>query len=241
MNVHSFESLAALDGDGIRFCVFLSGCPLKCAYCHNPDTQTGRGTSYTKEELLKKIIRYKPYFKRGGGVTFSGGEPLLQAKGINELYPLLKDHGIEYALDTSGAVALTEDVKTSLKNSSLVICDLKFCDKDSFFKYAKGDFSLEKNTLDFLKSENIRTWIRTVIVPGINDDNESVKKYAELVATYPNAEKYELLPFHTMGFFKYEEGGFFNPLKDTPPMDTEKLKSLQSLADEIIKNRPSVC
>lgn len=235
MNVHSFESLAALDGEGIRFCVFLAGCPLKCAYCHNPDTQTGKGKYYTGEELLKKIIRYKPYFKKEGGVTFSGGEPLLQAKDINELAALLKQNGINYTLDTSGAVPLTAEVKKALKNASLVICDFKFPDKESFFKYTRGDFSLEKDTLDFLKGENIKTWIRTVIVPGINDGEEWIKKYADIAKNYPNAEKYELLPFHTMGFFKYEEGGFFNPLKDTPPMDGEKLKELQNLLDGFLK------
>ena len=109
-NIHSFESLAALDGVGIRYDIFFTGCPLRCAYCHNPDTWFKSDNNYTAEQIYKKIIRYKPYFKKGGGVTFSGGEPLLNAKFINEVYPMIAAEGIGYCLDTSGSVALTDEV-----------------------------------------------------------------------------------------------------------------------------------
>ena len=120
-DIHSFESMAALDGDGIRYAVFFTGCPLRCAYCHNPDTWYKSGNEWSAEKLVNKIKRYKPYFKKGGGVTFSGGEPLLNAKFINESAVLLKAEGINYAIDTSGSVPLTEDVKTALDGADLVL------------------------------------------------------------------------------------------------------------------------
>lgn len=125
-NIHSFESLAALDGVGIRYDIFFTGCPLRCAYCHNPDTWFKSDNNYTAEQIYKKIIRYKPYFKKGGGVTFSGGEPLLNAKFINEVYPMIAAEGIGYCLDTSGSVALTDEVKTAIDNADMVILDIKF-------------------------------------------------------------------------------------------------------------------
>lgn len=124
--IHSIESMAALDGEGIRYGVFFTGCPLRCVYCHNPDTWFGTGTEYTAEALAKKIKRYKPYFKNGGGVTFSGGEPLLNAEFINEISPLLKAEDIGYCLDTSGSVPLTDTVKACIDNADMVILDIKF-------------------------------------------------------------------------------------------------------------------
>lgn len=237
MRIHSFESLAAVDGDGLRYAVFLCGCPLRCAYCHNPDTWYALGTEYTTEELFKKIKRYKPYMTAGGGgVTFSGGEPLLQAKAINEIALYLLKEGINYALDTSGVVPLTDEVKRAIDNADLVICDLKFPDKDSFKKYAKGDFNAVLSTLEYLNKTGKRTWVRTVVVPNINDSKESIEKYVNIIKGMNNIERYQLLGFHTMGFFKYDNLEYENPLKDTPAMDNEKLAKLQNYADSLFKN-----
>ena len=139
-NIHSFESLAAVDGEGIRFDVFFTGCPLRCAYCHNPDTWHKGDIEMSAREVFEKAGRYKPYFKNGGGVPFSGGEPLLNADFINEAGALLKEKGINYALDTSGSVELTDSVKTALDNADLVILDVKFFDGDLYSKYIKGKF-----------------------------------------------------------------------------------------------------
>lgn len=235
-DIHSFESMAALDGDGIRYAVFLTGCPLRCAYCHNPDTWFKSGREWSAEELVNKIKRYKPYFKNGGGVTFSGGEPLLNAAFINETGRLLKAEGIDYAIDTSGSVPLTDDVKTALDGADLVILDLKFYDSENYKKYTKGDFENFVHIGKYCTENNIRMWLRTVIVPGINDSEECIRKYAEFANQF-KFEKYELLAFHTMGFFKYENSEIENPLKDTPPLDKDKLKELQNYLDECMKQR----
>ena len=235
MRIHSFESLATLDGDGVRYAIYLNGCPLRCVYCHNPDTWGVSGEDYSAEDLFNKIKRYKPYFGQNGGVTFSGGEPLLSAHFINEVAPLLKDANINYVLDTSGQVDMNDETKKAIMNSELVILDLKFWDNDSYFKYTGKTMAKTLTTLYFLNAIQKRTWIRTVIVPGINDSKEVLDKYIEILKLYPFIEKYELLGFHTMGFFKYENLGIDNPLKDVPPMDQEKLKDLQNYVDSKLK------
>jgi len=232
-DIHSFESLAALDGEGLRYAVFFTGCPLRCAYCHNPDTWQKSGNSYSAKELFDKIKRYKPYFKNGGGVTFSGGEPLLNADFINELHPLLKSEGISYCLDTSGAVELTESVKTALDNADMVILDLKFYNAKSYKKYTGGNFDLFVKIGDYCTEKGKRLWLRTVIVPGINDARSDIEKYAEFAKRF-NFEKYELLAFHDMGFFKYENLGIKNPLEKTTPLSKERLTEFQEYLDSLL-------
>jgi len=232
--VHSFESLAAVDGEGLRYAVFLSGCPLRCACCHNPDTQGApRGREYSPEEIVKKVARYKSYFGQKGGVTFSGGEPLLQAEAILSAAPLLKAEGIGYALDTSGCVPLTSAVKAAVRSASLIICDLKFYNEDLFRLYTGGRLSDELNLLDFVKSENIPLWIRTVIIPDVNDKEEDIINYAAIVKKY-SPQKYTLLGFHTLGFAKYEALGMENRFKNKGPLPPERLKFLQGVADKAL-------
>ena len=228
MRIHSFESLATLDGDGVRYAIYLNGCPLRCVYCHNPDTWGVSGEDYTAEDLFAKLIRYKPYFGQNGGVTFSGGEPLLSVSFINEVGALLNGSGIRYALDTSGQVEMTDEVKKAIDNSELVILDLKFYDNDSYYKYTGKTMTKTITMLYYLAATNKRTWLRTVIVPGINDSKEILDKYIEIVKQFPHVEKYELLGFHTMGFFKYEKLGIENPLINTPALDPKKLEELQA-------------
>lgn len=230
-NIHSFESLAAVDGEGLRFDIFFTGCPLRCAYCHNPDTWHMGEYDMTSKEVFDKVIRYKPYFKNGGGVTFSGGEPLLNANFINEISPMLKAEGIGYCLDTSGSVELTDSVKTAIDNADMIILDIKFYDENDYKKYTKGDFSRFVKVGDYATEKGKRMWLRTVIVPNINDTKEDIEKYADFVKRF-NFERYELLGFHTMGFFKYDEMGVENPLKNTPALDGKKLETLQKYLDE---------
>ncbi len=230
-DIHSFESLAALDGEGLRYAVFFTGCPLRCVCCHNPDTWHRSGMEYTSDELYRKLKRYKPYFKNGGGVTFSGGEPLLNAEFINETAAFLQRDGIGYALDTSGSVPLTDTVKSAIDNADMVILDIKYPDAEMYGKYARGDFDTFLKFADYVSDTNKRVWYRTVIIPGINDSDSAVGEYMRLIARWNPPEKYELLAFHTMGFYKYENLGIENPLKNNPPMDKDTLAQLQSYLD----------
>lgn len=232
-DIHSFESMAALDGDGIRYAVFFTGCPLRCAYCHNPDTWHKSGNDWTTDALVKKIRRYKPYFKNGGGVTFSGGEPLLNADFIVEAGQLLREENINYAIDTSGSVPLTDSVKKALDGADLVILDLKFYNSDDYAKYTKGKFENFIAIGKYCSKNGIRLWLRTVVVPNINDTEEHIIKYAEFSKQF-KLQKYELLAFHTMGFFKYDNLKIENPLKGTPALDKERLSQLQKILDDNI-------
>jgi len=235
MYIHSFESMAARDGDGIRYCVFLTGCPLRCVYCHNPDTWKKGITEVTPEEVVKKAKRYKPYFKNGGGVTFSGGEPLLQAEEIVKAGKLLKECGIGYILDTSLAVPLSDSVKKAIGGADMILADLKFPDSEKMKRYTGGDISLVLSALDYIAETKKRCRIRTVVVPGINDTLEALLEYLPIVE-HVSSEGWELLPFHTMGFFKYEEMGIENPLCDTKGMDMalfDELKTQLSLVASV--------
>lgn len=234
--VHSFESLAAVDGDGLRCAVFLSGCPLRCIYCHNPDTwDAASGTPTEPDALAKKIVRYKTYFGKDGGVTFSGGEPLLHADFIMELIPLLEKEKIGYIIDTSGCLPLSDSVKKVLLHAQSVLLDLKFWNKESYAAYTGGDIGAVLETLKFLDSVGKRTTIRTVVVPGINDSEEVLKKYITLIKDFSCIDKYELLGFHTMGFFKYEKLGIENKLFDAEALSVERKNALQNFVNSELK------
>ena len=234
--VHSYESLAGVDGDGLRYAIFLSGCPLRCICCHNPDTwKVNTGREISAEDLVKKVTRYKPYFKNGGGVTFSGGEPLLQAEFISECAPLLEKAEISYIIDTSGGVPLTDNVKRALLGAESVLLDVKFPTDEEYIRYTGVDFSKTKAVLDFLEENRKSIVIRTVIIPGINDTREKIQDYAALIKSYKSVKKYELLPFHTLGFFKYEALGIENKLKNTEAMSKSLCDELQKYLNELLK------
>lgn len=236
--VHSFESLAAVDGDGLRYAVFLSGCPLRCVYCHNPDTWgLGTGREMDAASLVKKIVRYRPYFGETGGVTFSGGEPLLQAEWLCRVAELLREEKIGYILDTSGAVALTEPVKELLSGAQSVLLDLKFFDEESSIRYTGKGLRRTLETLDYLNTIGKKTRIRIVVVPNINDSEEVLAKYLPHLRGKSCVSEVELLGFHTMGFHKYETLGIANSLIDTPALSPERLASLQAFVNEQIKKR----
>lgn len=232
--VHSFESLAAVDGEGLRCAVFLTGCPLRCVYCHNPDTWEMKGEETDAQRLVEKIARYKPYFGNDGGVTFSGGEPLLQAEFIKETIPFLKNLEINYAIDTSGAVELSDTVKYVLDNAQMVLLDLKFWDDESYIKYTGKDMSMTLKTLDYLERTGKKVWIRTVVIPGINDREEIIDKYLSCVKGKRCIEKYELLAFHTMGFYKYDNLGLENKLAGTDNLHKDTKDRLQNYVNKQI-------
>ncbi len=219
--------MGARDGDGIRFIVFLSGCPLRCVYCHNPDTWEAEGREYTPEEIAKKALRYKPYFKNGGGITFSGGEPLLQSEEIFRTAELLRERGIGYVLDTSLAVPLTESVKRAINGADMILADLKFPDNEKMRKYTSRTLEHTLNALFYVRDIGKRFILRTVVLPSISDSVEALSEYLPLVEEL-SPEYWELLPFHTMGFFKYEEKGIENPLKNASALDPEKLNAIKT-------------
>lgn len=236
--IFKLESFGTHDGDGIRFCVFFRGCPLRCAYCHNAESWgSTKSETYTPSQLVSKISRYKTYFTNGGGVTFSGGEPLLYSKFLIETMKLLKPLGIGSYIDTSGALPLSVDVKKAISMSETVMLDLKFTTSEGYKKYCEGDVVYTLKTLDYLQSINKNTWIRTVIIPSINDNEQSVLEYFNIIKDYSCISKYELLPFHTMGFDKYEKLGLENQLKNVPAMDVLENDKLQKYLDELMQSR----
>lgn len=227
--IHSFESLGAVDGPGIRYVVFMQGCTLRCAYCHNPDTwDTFSGAEYAAEDVVKKALRFKPYFANGGGVTVSGGEPLMQWKFVSELFSRLRAENVHTALDTAG-IGSMEGKKEVLQNASLVICDIKFSNKADYRTYTGGDMD---EVLDFLRiteKMNIPLWVRHVVVPGLTDSEQSVKKIAAEASRFSNLKKLELLPFRKICAEKYKRMGLKFPLSDVPECPGSTINRLYAL------------
>ncbi len=234
-NIHSFESFGTVDGPGIRYVVFMQGCPMRCKYCHNPDTwQVGAGKKYTAEAVFKEILKYKNYIK-SGGVTVSGGEPLLQSEFIAELFRLLKAEGIHTALDTSG-VTFDKDNPQSvekhlsvLRYTDLVLLDIKHIDEDEH--KALTGFS-NKRMLDFAQflSENgKKMWIRHVLVPDITDKDEYLQKLKQFISGLKTVERVEVLPYHTMGEVKYEKLGLPYPLKGVQPPAKQRIENARKI------------
>ena len=226
--IHSFQSLGTVDGPGVRCVVFMQGCPLRCACCHNPDTWDFSGGEETDTDaLVQKIVRFKSYI-RNGGVTVSGGEPLMQAEFVAELFRKLKTLGIHTALDTSGCVWNAE-VEKLLEYTDLVLLDYKYADADGYLKYTKCRQSSVDAFLEKLEERNIPTWIRRVIIPKLNDDEASVLQLKSLADKYSCIKKTELLPFRKLCIEKYESLGIPFPLADTPEPDGEMMKKLEGL------------
>lgn len=233
-NIHSFETFGTVDGPGIRFVVFMQGCPMRCKYCHNPDTWIGGDGRYSAEEVAKNALKYKNYLK-GGGVTVSGGEPLLQAEFVTELFRILKTQGIHTALDTSG---ITFDISDKtcverhaklLEYTDLVLLDIKHID-DERHRALTGHSN--KNPLSFaryLSDIGKDMWIRHVLVTGITDDDAYLYRLKEFIATLKTVKKVEVLPYHSMGEAKYEKLGINYPLKGLQPPTADRIKNARQI------------
>lgn len=223
--IHSFESMGLVDGPGVRSVIFMQGCSLRCRYCHNPDTWKCESIkTYTPSEIVEKVERYKPYFKSGGGVTFSGGEPLLQPEFLIETLKMLKEKGINTCIDTAGYGY--GDYDEILKYTDLVLYDVKHYTKEGY-KFITSK-SIEK-TEEFLKAmikNNTKMWIRHVVVPGITDSPEHIKGLRNYIQKIPNVLKVQLLPYHTLGVNKYEKMKIKYALDGVKPMDKEVTDSL---------------
>ena len=224
-HIHSTESFGTVDGPGVRFVVFFQGCPLRCKYCHNPDTwEFGKGTERTAEELMKEYDSYREFLK-SGGITATGGEPLAQPEFLAELFALAKKKGVHTCLDTSAGVydpKHHEAIDKALKYTDLVMLDIKHIDSAEHKKLT--GFGNE-NILAFaehIRDMGIPVWIRHVVVPNITDKREELFALGEYLSTLKNLKALDVLPYHDMAKAKYEQLGLEYPLGDTPPLSKEE-------------------
>ena len=229
--VHSVESFGTVDGPGIRFVLFLQGCHLQCKYCHNRDTWDLNGGEYkTLDEIFEKIKRYKNYIiPSGGGVTVTGGEPLLQVKFLIELFKKLKEEKITTCIDTSGMVSLAEDIKEVLKLTDLVLLDIKHIDDEKCKKLVGVSNKKELEFAKYSSENNIRMWIRQVLVPGYTDDEKDLLKLKKFISTLKTVEKIQILPYHSMGKFKWEKLGVkyeLEGVRDATQADVDRAKKI---------------
>ncbi len=238
--IHSYETLGAADGPGLRFVLFTQGCNLRCKYCHNPDSwqkcpvekAADKGFRVVSaSEIAREALKYKNYYGRRGGITVSGGEPLLQAEFVTELFKIMKENGVNTAIDTSGLEYSEDDEKFDelLRFTDLVLLDVKHIDSDkckaltgrgneNFFKFARR-----------LESEKIHVWIRQVLVPDYTDDEKDLIKTREFIQTLSNVEKVEILPYHTLGKSKYEKLGIPYSLEGVKSPTAEEVARAKKL------------
>lgn len=236
--IHSFQSMGAVDGPGLRYVMFLQGCPLRCAYCHNPDTWDVRGgTEYTVEDVAARVRRCLPYLVPKGGVTVSGGEPLAQPEFTAALLGRLRAMGCHTALDTSGACA-PGAARRVLKHTDLVLADLKFTSQEDYARYTGGSLSAALRLIGLAQEMDVPVWVRHVTVPGLTDTPEDIRALAALVRRFPNVQRVELLGFHRLCLEKYEAMGIPFPLADTPAMPAAELAQLNQMLD---RELPGLC
>lgn len=226
--IHSIQTLGTVDGPGVRAVVFMQGCPLRCVYCHNPDTWDSEdGEEASPESVAAKILRLKNFYLNGG-VTVSGGEPLLQGAFVKNLFEILHAGNLHTALDTSG-IGTDENIELVLSQTDLVMCDLKFPTEALYNSHTGGSL---KRVLSFLKKTEDRSiplWIRHVVVPGITDSEESIQKIIEISKRFKTLQKIELLPFKKLCLPKYEKMGLPFPLSDTPECPKTTIQRLETL------------
>ena len=241
--VHSLESFGSVDGPGVRFVVFMQGCNMRCKYCHNPETwkKDGESNIYTADELFKQAWKYRTYWgkdMKSGGVTVSGGEPLLQIEFVTEFLKLLKSKGIHTAIDTSGQ-PYTDDsdflqkFDDLLKYTDLVLLDLKHFSPDEHKSLTGFDNENIFKMAKHLSDKKIPMWIRHVLVPGITDSEEHLKSLKAFIDTLESVEKVEVLAYHTLGLFKWEKLGIKYPFEGVRTPTAEELKK----AKEILEKR----
>lgn len=227
--VHSIQSMGTLDGPGVRYVVFMQGCNLRCKCCHNPDTwETNCGTSYSPDEIVKKAVRYKEYFSDVGGITLSGGEPLLQPEFALEVFELCHKEGINTCLDTSGSV-LNDSVKKLLLATDRVLLDIKYTYDRLYRENVGCSLSIPMEFLEFLESQSVPTTLRQVIIPGINDNEENIKALKAIADSHLCVDKIELLPFKKICQTKYDSMNIEFPFAHIPTPDKETMDRLNSI------------
>ena len=235
MRIHSLESFGTVDGPGIRFVIFVQGCPMRCLYCHNPDTWDAVvGRQMSAEELAEEVLKYKSYFGENGGVTVSGGEPLLQIDELIKLFALLKEKNIHTCVDTSGICFREGDKRYEdlLALTDLFLLDIKHID-DEAHKRLTGHSNLAPLAFaKYLSDHGKPMWIRHVLVPGYTDSDQSLKRLKEFLDTLNTVEKVEVLPYHTMGAVKYKNLGLAYPLDGVQPPTNERINNAKIILRE---------
>ena len=229
--IHSTESFGSVDGPGLRFIIFVQGCKMRCQFCHNPDTwnmTSDDAFTATPEEMLSKAIRYKSYWKDKGGITVSGGEPLLQIDFLTELFRLAKEQGVNTCIDTSGNPFKMEPEYLEKFDRLMAVTDLFLLDIKEINDEKHKDLTgwTNKNILDlakYLSDHDKDMWIRHVLVPGVTDAQEDLEQLRDFVAGLKTVKRFEVLPYHTLGVFKWEELGIPYTLSDVMPPDKEQI------------------
>lgn len=230
--INSFQSLGTLDGNGVRFVVFSQGCPLRCACCHNPETWAlTEGNEYTAEEIINRVKNYKDYFGEKGGITVSGGEPLLQAEFFAKVFRLCKENDINTCLDTSGCI-FNENTKKLLKATDCCLLDIKYTFDSLYKKYVGCSLSSPLLFLEKLDELNIPTRLRQVIIRGINDTESNIIRLKSIAQKFKCVKETELLPFRKLCGEKYDTLGLDFKLKNYPETDEETIKQLNNLFGE---------
>jgi pyruvate formate-lyase 1-activating enzyme len=238
LRVHSVESFGSVDGPGIRFVIFLKGCAMRCQYCHNPDTwDRAGGNLRSVDDVLSQALRYRSYWGEKGGITVSGGEALLQIQPLTELFHKAKDLGINTCLDTSAQPFSRKDgrflaFEALMKYTDLVLLDIKHIDNDAHKRLTGWE---NENILDcarYLSDIHKPVWIRHVLVPGINDDDESLHKLRSFIDTLSNVERVEVLPYHDLGVYKWEQLGIPYKLTDVKPPTEESVLHARKILTE---------
>ena len=237
--IHSIESFGSVDGPGVRYIVFLQGCQMRCKYCHNPDTWAMKDkNSYeeTPDKTLEKALRYKPYWRENGGITVSGGEALLQIDYVTELFRLAKLEGVNTTLDTSGNPFTFDEPFFSkfnelMKYTDLFMLDIKHIDPVKHKELTAWDNSNILDMAKYLSDKGKKMWIRHVLVPGVTDSEEDLKKLSEFVKSLKTVDRFEVLPYHTLGVFKWEELGIPYSLKDVNPPSKDEIERANDILD----------
>ena len=225
--VHSIQSMGTLDGPGVRFVIFTQGCPLRCKCCHNPDTwDVSGGKSYTASELVARALRFREYFGADGGVTLSGGEPLLQVEFATELFARCHNEGIHTCLDTSGCL-LNDEVKALLSHTDRVLLDIKYTSDADYRANVGCGIEAPLAFLDYLDAQGIPTTLRQVIIPTVNDTKEQILALRKLASAHPNVDKVELLPFRKICQVKYDQIGIPFPFSQLPEPSKEQMERLE--------------
>ncbi len=228
--IHSFESLGAVDGPGVRFVVFMQGCSLQCKYCQNRDTwDLHAGNVYTVEEIVQKVLKYKNYITPNGGVTISGGEPLLQLTFLSELLRALKKEGLHTAVDTSGCFSLTDKIKEVIDLADLFLLDIKCINDEKCIDLTSVSNQNELQFARYLSSIGKPMWIRQVLVPGYTDDEQDLKELKKFIDSLSSVQKVEILPYHDLGKFKWQELDLNYPLEGVRTASSEDVKRAKQI------------
>ena len=230
--IHSFESFGTVDGPGIRYVIFLQGCHLRCKYCHNRDTWDMNGGFYSSlDEIINKIDNYKNYITPNGGVTVTGGEPLLQVHFLIDLFKRLKEKNIHTCIDTSGMVDITDDIKLLLSYTDLVLLDIKHIDPAKCKELVGFSNEKEINFAKYLSENGIDMWIRQVLIPGYTDDENDLKKLRNFINCLDTVKKVELLPYHDMGKYKWKKLGFNYELENVKAPTNAEIKKAKEILE----------